>query len=45
MRPSTVAAVVIARNEGSRLQAEPPRFKGQVDRIVYVDLGGQPITA
>ena len=39
MRPSTVAAVVIARNEGSRLQACLTSLQGQVDRIVYVDSG------
>ncbi len=39
MRPSTVAAVVIGRNEGSRLQGCLSSLQGQVDRIVYVDSG------
>ena len=38
-RPTTVAAVVIGRNEGLRLQRCLTSLQGQVTRIVYVDSG------
>ncbi len=39
MKASTVAAVVIGRNEGVRLQRCLTSLQGQVARIVYVDSG------
>jgi len=38
-RPTTVAAVVIGRNEGERLRRCLTSLQGQVTRIVYVDSG------
>lgn len=39
MRAATVAAVVIGRNEGMRLQRCLTSLQGQLTRIVYVDSG------
>ena len=39
MTATTVAAVVIGRNEGTRLQRCLTSLQGQVSRIVYVDSG------
>lgn len=38
---TTVAAVVIGRNEGERLRNSLTSLKGQVERIVYVDSGSR----